>query len=80
MMMAGNLQLWHLNAQMPYLFLGNTDWAKEPTGLRALGEQEVAARGRGRPEKGEKGKTMLLLREGESELNNEWAKPWGARE
>lgn len=79
-MMVGNLQLWPLNAQMLHLFLENTDWGKELTGLRAFGEQEVAARGRGRPEEGEEGKAMLLLRDGGSELNNEWAKIWGARE
>lgn len=48
---------------MPHLFPGNVDWGEKLTGLRALGEQEVAGRGRGSPEKcgqREKGKAMWL--------------------
>lgn len=56
----GHRRLWYLNVQMWHLFPGNTDWAGELTRLRALGEQEVAGRGRGRPENGEEGKAMLL--------------------
>lgn len=55
-----NRQLWYLNVEMWHLFPGNTDGAGELTCLRALGEQEVAGRDRGRPEDGEKGQTMLL--------------------
>lgn len=49
--MIGNRQLWSLNEQMRHLVPGNVDGAEELPCLRALGEQQAAGRGRGRPGK-----------------------------